>query len=229
MRGLAEPDWVPYLCECMEAAAKERVLVPESEKAAALERGKKAVSIGRKFFNATFESYIAKLPEQKEALDLVRGFTENFNKALDIGQWLLLIGNVGTGKTHLAVAAMNEVMRKGHTARYIKVRRLIQLIKDNWTTRTQAESVLLKPFVDADLLVLDEIGVQFASKTEQDILYDLLDGRYEEKKPVIITTNLDYDRFSEVVGVRILDRVLDGACDSRVVVFTWESYRNGQK
>ncbi len=81
---------------------------------------------------------------------------------------------------------------------------------------------------EIDLLVIDEVGIQFGTDTERMILYEILDLRYEAMLPVILTTNItDLKSLEKLLGERIIDRLFEG--ESKIVVFEWESHRRFQK
>ncbi|MBI5328341.1 MAG: ATP-binding protein [Deltaproteobacteria bacterium] len=221
--GLKEPGWRGICNKCLYAQDK-----PAAPPVVKLESVMQSAQVKKRFRTVSFDSYVASTQQQKETLQIVKDFATNFNEAMEIGKWLLFAGNVGTGKGHLAISILREVIKQKHTARYEKVRPLLRRIKDSWSKGVkESESDIINKLVGVDLLVLDEIGVQFGTKTEQDVLYEILDGRHEEQKPVVATTNLSYEEMQDILGVRIMDRFLDKTSDSRVVVFDWESFRTG--
>ncbi|RLB23455.1 MAG: hypothetical protein DRG76_04215, partial [Deltaproteobacteria bacterium] len=86
------------------------------------------------------------------------------------------------------------------------------------------ESELLSRLQKLDLLVIDEIGVQFGTDTERMILFEILDSRYEDMMPTIVTTNISTIADLEVLlGPRLIDRFFEG--QSKLLLFDWESYR----
>ena len=83
-------------------------------------------------------------------------------------------------------------------------------------------------WANIDLLVIDEVGIQFGTDTERMILYEILDLRYEAMRPVILTTNItDLKSLEKLLGERIIDRLFEG--ESKIVLFEWESHRRFQK
>lgn len=226
IKSLTEPGWVA--CECKTCASDGLIKAPSIVSARGVY---KTASIKDRFLNESFDSYkiTETIPNQIQAYNTIKIFAENFKTMRELGRWLLFVGYSGTGKTHLAVSVAKEALKKGFTVKYVKASQMILKVKDNWTTRLQRESDIINSFISADFLVLDEIGTQFGSKTEQDILYNVLDGRYEERKPLVATTNLSYEKFKDIVGSRIMDRFLDVKAGNEVVTFDWESYRSGIK
>jgi len=86
------------------------------------------------------------------------------------------------------------------------------------------QSEFLRRMGELDLLVIDEVGVQFGTDTERMILYEVLDLRYEAMLPVILTSNIrNMKTLEKLLGERIIDRLFEG--ESRILFFDWESYR----
>ena len=77
-------------------------------------------------------------------------------------------------------------------------------------------------FIRPDLLILDEVGVQFGSETEKMILFEIINGRYEQLKPTIVISNLA-DALTDYLGERVVDRLREGG--GRMLIFDWPSYR----
>jgi DNA replication protein DnaC len=104
---------------------------------------------------------------------------------------LLLIGNIGTGKTHLAVGIMQELIRgKGVPCRFCDYRELLKEIQNSYNASVQTtELEILRPVFDAEVLVLDELGAVKPSEWVWDTVSHILNSRYNEKKTTIITTN----------------------------------------
>jgi DNA replication protein DnaC len=73
------------------------------------------------------------------------------------------------------------------------------------------------------LLILDEVGVQFGSETEKQILFSLLNGRYKAMLPTLLISNLTRDELAVCIGTRNLDRLQEGA--GTFISFDWDSYR----
>lgn len=137
------------------------------------------------------------------------------------------MGPCGTGKGHLAAAIIKEVIRRhGATALFVKYHDLVRKIKHSWSKNSeQSEEQILKAVREVDLLVLDEIGVQFDTNAERLILYAILDHRYEYLKPTILTTNLNMKQLEKVAGERIVDRLHDQESENKIFIFNWKSYR----
>ena len=108
------------------------------------------------------------------------------------GRGLILMGGPGTGKTHLAVAALLGIIQAGKPGKllFVNFQDMLLEIQSSFGADFDLNAVqLLRPLREADLLVLDELGSQRPGKFSGDILYAIINGRYNEKRPTFFTTN----------------------------------------
>ena len=105
---------------------------------------------------------------------------------------LLLFGEAGVGKTHLAVAVLKEIVRrKGGRAIFYETRELLKLVRDTYNTRTEASELdVLQPVLEAELLVLDDLGAEKKSEWVEETLGLVVNTRYSERRLTVFTTNL---------------------------------------
>ena len=104
---------------------------------------------------------------------------------------LLFIGRIGTGKTHLAVGIIQELVRgKGVRCLFSDYRELLKEIQNSYNPSVQTtELEILQPVFEAEVLVLDELGAVKPTEWVWDTVSHILNSRYNEKKTTIITTN----------------------------------------
>ena len=137
---------------------------------------------------------------------------------------VLLIGGSGTGKTHLATALAMEACGRGKRVRFYRVTELATLLLEAREERqlTRLRSQLRK----LDLLVLDELGYVPASQVGAELLFDVISTAYE-RSSVIVTSNLPFEEWKEVLGSeRLTGATLDRLTHRCTILETGrESYR----
>lgn len=171
----------------------------------------------------TFDSYHAATPEQAKAKASFKEFADSVCNGLTTSN-LIACGSVGVGKTHLASSATNQIVRKGKDCRVIKIIDLIRQFKDTWDKSNDAtEKGFLDHYTKIPALIIDEVGVQFGSDTEKMIVFDIIDGRYNNMLPTVLISNLAIDGVKELIGDRAIDRMREDG--GNVVAMKWDSYR----
>lgn len=169
-------------------------------------RFRESAGIPEKFKRCTFETFRSPSPTQAEALGLARALVADFPHG-DRG--LLLMGSVGVGKTHLAVAILRGLLIKGVPCRFYESGSLLKRIQDSYNPISQSsEMSVLAPVFEAKVLVLDELGATIPTDWVRDTIYQIINTRYNDRKLTVFTTNfLDEVRLdpedsgSEVDGV----------------------------
>lgn len=140
------------------------------------------------------------------------------------GRNVVLYGNPGTGKTHIATALGIEACAHGMTVMFTSVPRLITQIKEARQERTLRS--LENKFINYDLVICDEFGYVSCDKEAGELLFNHLSLR-AGKKSIIITTNLAFNRWSEIIADKVLvtamvDRLTHKAM---LINMTGESFR----
>jgi DNA replication protein DnaC len=103
---------------------------------------------------------------------------------------LLLIGPSGLGKTHLAVAAIRELTKKGVRCLFCDYRELLKQIQNSYNSSSQTTELdLLRPVFETEVVVLDDLGAQKPSEWVWDTVSFILNSRYNGKQTTIITAN----------------------------------------
>lgn len=180
-----------------------------------------ASCVPARFTGRTFSNFVADTPQKVHALSVVRDFAEQFDANSRAGRGLILAGMPGTGKSHLAGAALLSLLPR--RVRYLTCLDLIRAVRDTWRRDSERSEVELLAYLERlDLLCIDEVGVQYGTDGEQTILFDVLDRRYREVRPTIIITNQDKAGLKSFIGDRSFDRLVE---TSRWVPFDWPSYR----
>jgi DNA replication protein DnaC len=147
----------------------------------------------------------------EQARLVVEAFTRDFPLASDTG--LLLVGPCGTGKTHLGVAALKQIVLRGHDSLFYDYRELLKGIQASYNPeRASSEMSVLEPVLKTEVLLLDDLGASKPSPWALDIVGHILNVRYNEKRVTILTTNyLDSPAEAPSVPAAARDRKPDGA------------------
>jgi DNA replication protein DnaC len=142
-----------------------------------------------------------------------RRFAESFPA---VTKGLCLIGPPGIGKTHIAVSVLRHVVtEKGARGLFYDVRDLLRMIRSTYNpvVRT-AEMDILRPVMEADLLVLDDLGAEKPSEWVEETMNLIVNTRYNERRPTIFTTNYedlpdegDLDALRVRIGYRMHSRL----------------------
>ena len=187
-----------------------------------------AARIPRRFQHCGFHNFEPVCISVGRALMNTKRFVEEY-PVVDVG--LLYLGRCGVGKTHLAVAALKELIDKGIAGFFYDFRDLLKEIQDSYNPNTHtSELKILAPVFDAEVLVLDELGASKPTEWVQETITHIINKRYNDKKVTIFTSNyLDipigsaYDEsLSDRVGVRLRSR-LHEMC--RLVPLEGDDYR----
>jgi DNA replication protein DnaC len=137
---------------------------------------------------------------------------------------VIFVGNPGTGKSHLATALGAQACHKGYRVRFFRVTELVTALME---ARDERSFLRLKGQLEKlDLLVLDELGYVPASKVGAELLFDVISTAYE-RTSLIITTNLPFESWTEVLGSeRLTGATLDRLTHRcRIIETKGESYR----
>jgi len=220
------------VCALEDQREKDRLEREEQAKGLAalrIERMLGGAMIPPRFKGKTFDSFTAEGDKQRKVLSVCQAYAENFHKNHADGRSLLLLGNVGTGKTHLAAAIADYVIRNyGFNALYRTVYGILQHVKGSFDREAEYnESEAFQAFIDPELLIIDEVGATKSSEFEQQTLFNIINGRYEQQVPTIVISNLMPEELVGALGERCVDRLREGGGIAQV--FTWGSARKSIK
>lgn len=180
------------------------------------------LAIPPRFRGKSIGSFAAETPEQTRARNFFIDYAKHLGQYIQQGRSVIMTGRPGTGKTHLACALLEAAKEQGFTGLFTSVGKIVRNVRSTWRGTGSEESVI-QSYVDVDLLVVDEVGVQAGSENEQQILFAVLNGRYEEMKPTVVISNLDLAGVKSFIGERAFDRLRENG--GQALFFNWESKR----
>lgn len=204
-------DFTQYSAERDAEIAEMERKQAEREK---IERYKRQAPV--RYWNESIDTYKAETEAQIKA----KTAAQDFINAVDCGVFcsLIFIGTVGTGKTHLALSIIRECGGMYRLSPNI----VEELRRAKSFTAKETEAEILDNYGSARLLVIDEIGRGVAAVEEQYMLYQLINERYNRRKPTILISNQTKKDFLNYIGIAAADRLTESA---QVVEFTGKSYR----
>ncbi|MHC8404322.1 ATP-binding protein [Pseudomonas sp. TMB3-21] len=184
-----------------------------------------ATGITPRFADSMFANYRADSSAMAQALAICKGYADNFGDHYRDGRNLLLCGNVGTGKTHLASSIVQQVVRQlGAVAVITSAAEIIRVFKGSMDRSAgYSERDVIAELADLDLLVIDEVGAQAGTAYELAVLHEVFDRRYQLVRPTVVVSNMDAKGLGQYIGERALDRLRENK--ALLAGFTWESER----
>ncbi|MBN1088099.1 ATP-binding protein [Pantoea sp. 1B4] len=219
--------------EC-PACLSEKLAKLEADEAASEKRWKQSqidrmigdLQLPERFAGATLDNYQPVNDDAARCLKLCKAYAAKWPERLKQGGGLVMCGKPGTGKNHLALAIAKHVINEHqNSALFTTALRIARLFKSTWSKNSErTEAEVIRIYTDPELLIIDEVGVQFGSEAEKLILFEIINTRYERMMPTILISNLPKDELATFIGERVIDRMNDGG--GCTLAFTWESYRS---
>jgi len=181
-----------------------------------------------RFKNRRLDNYVVENEGQARALGICRSYAESWPKVSKDGTGLIFSGKAGSGKTHLACSIAHEVIEQGGNVQFATVAEVMRKIKSSFSKDAETtEQEHIDHFSNMQLLILDEVGMDYGTDFNKALIFEILNNRYENMLPTILLTNLDAPALVEYMGERLVDRMREGG--GRMVSFTWDSYRGKKK
>jgi DNA replication protein DnaC len=199
------PENVVRSCECRERrVAKARA------------RGVESV-IPPKYRGVSFDRPpVADL--SPAAVETIRAYAADLSENLRAGRGIWLMGDVGTGKTTLAMLISRLALEAGHTVAIYSLPRLLSRIRRTYDAEAGEQSYLefFERLTSVDLLHLDDLGAEKSSDWVLEQLYAIVNDRYETQRSIVVTTNLQEPELREQIGERTVSRLAE-ICDQYVI------------
>jgi DNA replication protein DnaC len=191
-----------HRCRCLDSARIQRLLAE--------------ARIPKRYEHCDLDSYVtANHESQKRAKIYVQRFLDKYPQ-IDIG--LLFLGTCGVGKTHLVISLLKRLItEKGDRCLFYDFSDLLREIQASWNSISQTSELdVLRPVLEARVLVLDELGAKKPTEWVRDTVAYIINSRYNDKKLTIFTSNyLDSpdkpgeETLTDRIGVRLRSRLFE--------------------
>lgn len=193
----------PVRCDCPQAKAywQEYDRQQEEKKAAEQEARRRRTlqekvdrllgesGIRKRFQQRTFPNFRRDTPDRRRNYEIAKEYADNFAVHSRRGDGLYIEGTNGTGKTHLAAAIALQLISEGVPVICKTSSDLLMDIKKSFDAAGAREHEILGVYKKVDLLIIDDLGKEQCTDWGVSTLYSILNDRYEDMKPTIITTN----------------------------------------
>lgn len=152
--------------------------------------------ITRQFKIKTLDNFITNNKNIKTKL-AAQKFIQKFK---EMKNGIIFVGTNGTGKTHISIAIANELMKQNVPVIFGTLTDLLEKYKDNCKNNTENE--LIKLYTKVDLLIIDDLGVEFMNDWMLSKLFVIINERIKNELPIIITTNYDMDQLKQRLSIQ---------------------------
>lgn len=166
---------------------------------------KKKSNLGERFDSRTFATFDKS--RDKNAYEQASAFAESENLFKDRGNGRIFVGGTGTGKTHLAASITNVLIGRDIPVLFATFSEHLNQIKSQFNTPEDGK--YLSEMKNVMMLIIDDLGAELDREYSRQILYDVINYRYEHRLPIVITTNLNTSGLLQQYGDRVYSRLFE--------------------
>lgn len=165
----------------------------------------------KNYQNKNFENYNKALVNSLD-VEIIEDYTK---KCIEENQTngMIITGESGIGKTHLASAIANKLIENGRIVLIGRLTTLLDKIKDTFADNTKSENELIELYSNVDMIIIDDLGTERISRWALEKLYTIIENRNENRLPIVITTRFDKNellqRFNEGQDKILADAVIN--------------------
>lgn len=201
---------VPIMCRCKKIEMEIKKEQEENaEKQERLKRLLKNSLMDKKFEHETFENWNDDVGS-KQIKEIGKRYCKNFQEAKKNGLGLLIYGPPGNGKTYVSNCIANNLLSNGIPVICVSINSLLERIRQTYSKwGKEGEDEILKGLSNADLLIIDDLGTEQKTDWSCTKIYNIVDSRYRNGLPLIVSTNKSIDELKEQYHERTIDRLLE--------------------
>lgn len=205
---LGNTRWVQPICECEAKKNKEEIIKFQNVQREREVRELFSISdIGERYESAGFDEFEVRIGAEN-AYKIAIHYSQNFE---EFGlESLLLWGEPGNGKSHLAAAIHNNLRKQNKVVVFISMPDLLKKIRSTFNRNSEeSEEQILRALNLCDLLIIDDIGAEKVSEWVQEVIFIIVDSRYRRNRPILATSNLEPKQLADRIGKRAYDRLVE--------------------
>lgn len=226
---------VRCICKCQaEIRDRENEIERQKEKQRIVDKIKSTSLLGEKYKNVSFENTETKHSQNFELVfNRCKKYCEVANKVLKDGIGIYLFGEKGTGKSRLTACMANELMNNYYTVLYTNFAEISKYIRNTFKNSNDTEYNFIEKLTSIDFLFIDDFGTELVSKNDKDLwlqeqVFQVINKRYNNNKPIIFTSNYSLRQLFEERGVadKTIDRIQE-ICE--IMKLEGTSYRREAK
>lgn len=196
----AQAYWNEYDLKKLRMLEEEKKLELMQEFSKRVERIIKNSKMNKRNLSYKFDNF-APNASNKKVLDNLKNYSEKLVNGIE-KKGLILVGNNGVGKTHLACSIANKLIENGTPVIYGTLINLLAELKDSYDIDNNvSEMEIIKLYESVDLLIIDDLGKEKPSEWVLEKLFTIVNSRYENNLPVIITTNYNQNSLAERLSI----------------------------
>lgn len=205
-------------CSCFfEAQRKEEEAKRNFERQQEIKRLQKNSLLGDRYKDVTFDNTITGENTMFDtAFKRCKNYCSVSSKVLEEGYGIYIYGDSGTGKTHLTACMVNELVKQQRPVLFTNFFEISQIIRGTFKSSKTSEIEMIEKIANIDFLFLDDLGTEKVTKNGEDNwlqekIFEILNKRYNNKKPTIFTSNYSLEELINNRGVmeKTVDRILE--------------------
>ncbi|MEV8518643.1 ATP-binding protein [Dyella marensis] len=185
--------------------------------------------VPRRYADTSLDDYAINNEGQRQAQAIVYAYAKTFLEQQEKGGNLIMVGRPRTGKTMLACAVANSIIREFLcTCTFGTVSDYCREVRSSFGASRRGgrtEKQIIQDLRTVDLAILDDIGASAEGAHDLKVLFDIVDGRWRDGRPTVVTSNLDLAEMRMHLGDRLMKRLEDNAT---VVAFNFDGFNGRQ-
>ncbi len=196
----AQIYWNEYDLKKLKMLEEEKKLELMQDFSKRVERIIKNSKMSKRNLNYKFDNFVLNT-SNKKVFNNLKNYSEKLVKGIE-KKGLILVGNNGVGKTHLACSIANKLIENGTPIIYGTLINLLAELRNSYDTDNNiSEMEIIKLYENIDLLIIDDLGKEKPSEWGLEKLFTIVNSRYENNLPVIITTNYNQNSLAERLSI----------------------------